>query len=346
MVNPRITVLMPVYNAECFLEEAIASILSQTFEDFEFVIIDDGSSDASASIIRSFGDHRIRFFQNEENQGISSTLNKGIDLASCDLIARMDADDVSDRFRLQKQYAYMRDHPACGLLSAWARVVTPENRFVRMERYRSKHYYYNLTFECWIYHPTVMFRRRAVVSVGKYSMPYSEDYDLFWKLSRKFEIGNLAEPLVTYRLSPASLNLVLRKKEYEIANEQNVLRNIRYYMGDHFFISRECLECLRHNFHPIVTKNSIANVLGALALLAGITEKILHEENPNRDQESIMEAYHFKREFIITQLANRMPVMKKLLLVLRTGEWLLGYSLFMRFVKWQVKRLRMLLFSF
>jgi len=343
MVKPRITVLMPVYNAERFLKEAMDSILLQTFQDFEFLIIDDGSKDNGIGIIESYHDRRIRLLKNEKNLGISDTLNKGIELASSQLIARMDADDVSNPFRLQKQYNYMMNHPACALLSTWARVMTEDNKFVRLERYRSNYYYYNLTFECWMYHPTVMFRKEPVMSVGMYTQKYSEDYDLFWKMSRKFEIGNIAEPLVNYRLSSTSLNLVTRKTEYDIANEKNVLRNIRYYMGEHFRISRECLECLRHNFDPMVRKNSIRNVMACLSLLHAITAKILQEENPNRNTAHILEAYGFKRAFIITQLASQMPPLKKLLLVIHTRQWLVGYSIIMSFMKGQLRKLKILL---
>jgi len=108
MAKPLVTVLMPVYNAERFLSEAMDSILNQTLINFEFLIIDDGSHDSSLKIIRSYDDPRIRLVQNEKNLGISATLNKGINLASADLIARMDADDISYPERLQKQYDYLK----------------------------------------------------------------------------------------------------------------------------------------------------------------------------------------------------------------------------------------------
>jgi glycosyltransferase involved in cell wall biosynthesis len=141
MMSAKITVLMPVYNAEQFLREAIDSMLNQSFRDFEFLIMDDGSTDSSISIIQQYQDPRIRLIRNEKNLGISPTLNKGIELASSDLIARMDADDISYPDRLQKQYDYMMAHPDCALLSAWARVITHDKKFVRMEKYRSNFYY-------------------------------------------------------------------------------------------------------------------------------------------------------------------------------------------------------------
>src|SRR3989337_3683374 len=198
MVGPRVTILMPVYNAERFLREAIDSILDQSFKPFEFLIIDDGSTDRSAEIIESYRDPRIRFVRNAKNLGITPTLNRGIEMASCDLIARMDADDISHPQRLQKQFAFMKRNPECALLSTWARVISEDNKFIRLERYRTNFYYYNLTFECWMYHPTIVFRKHAVEQIGMYAMPYSEDYDLFWRMSTRFRIANLPEALVDY----------------------------------------------------------------------------------------------------------------------------------------------------
>jgi glycosyltransferase involved in cell wall biosynthesis len=346
MVEARITVLMPVYNAERFLREAMDSILNQSFHYFEFLIIDDGSTDNSVAIVQSYDDSRITFVRNERNLGISETLNRGIALAKSDLIARMDADDISNPYRLQKQYNYMATHPKCALLSTWARVLTEDKKYVRLEKYRSLYYYYNLTFECWIYHPTVMFRRKAVCDVGMYSMPYSEDYDLFWKVSTKYQIGNLSEPLVNYRLSPTSLNTVLKKEQYDIANEQNVLRNIRYYMGEDFQISKPCLECLRHNFEPIIQGNNIKEALESLEILDAITEKILQKDNPNRDEKVLREARYYKRKFIITELSKAFPMLKALLFLSRTREWLILYTLSTGYIRWQLRKVKSFLFSF
>jgi glycosyltransferase involved in cell wall biosynthesis len=338
------TVLMPVYNAERFLREAIDSILNQTFSQFEFLIIDDGSTDNTIKIIQEYRDERIRLVRNEENMGISYTLNKGIALASSDLIARMDADDISSAQRLQKQFDYMVANKDCALLSCWARVITEDKKLVRLERYRSEFYYYNLTFECWMYHPTVMFRKDAVKAVGMYSMPYSEDYDLFWKLSVKFRIWNLPEALVDYRLSSTSLNTVLRKVEYDIANEQNVIRNIRYYTGDDFEIKKEHLECLRHNFEPLLRINQLNSILECLSKLEFITEKIKKVVNPNSNAETIGRAFYYKRRFIITQLVNRLPLKTGLQLLIRTGTADILWEKVSRGLKWRINKLKSIIY--
>src|SRR5215216_775869 len=108
---PKVTVLMPLFNAERHVAAAIASILRQTYRDFELLVIDDGSSDRSRDIARSFDDSRIRVLANERNVGLASSLNRGLNAAKGDLIARQDADDVSNSERLARQVAEMELRP-------------------------------------------------------------------------------------------------------------------------------------------------------------------------------------------------------------------------------------------
>jgi glycosyltransferase involved in cell wall biosynthesis len=319
-MSPAITVLMPVYNASAYIREAIESVLQQTFGDFEFLIIDDGSTDGSVSIARQYSDPRIRILVNEQNLGISATLNKGILEAKADLIARMDADDICYPDRLLKQYEYMKAHPECGLLSSWARVITHDKDVVRLEKYHRRYYYFNLNFECWIYHPTVMYRKDAVMKAGMYSKPYSEDYDLFWKIARFALIDNLDEPLIDYRLSPYSLNTVLKKAEYDVANRENVIRNLQHYMGNNFWPPEEYLECLRHNFLPILAMNSIDHMVACLRMLDQITKAVLQVDNVNLHERDIKEASWHKKDFIAEQFFLHLTGLKKLAFVLRVRK--------------------------
>lgn len=334
--HPEVTVLMPVYNASLFIREAMESILSQSFTDFEFLIIDDGSTDDSVEIIRSYRDPRIRLYLNGQNAGISATLNQGLSLASCDLIARMDADDISYPDRLLKQHGYMSHHPECGLLSSWARVISSDGTFVKLERHRNEYYYYNLNFECWIYHPTVMFRRGVAERCGYYSKPYSEDYDLFWKIARESVIHNLDEPLLDYRLSPSSLNTVIRKNEYEAANRENVIRNLRYYGGEDLELPEACFECLRHNFGPILREQGFRTVLRCLDELDRLTEAIVKKPNVNCRPDDIRAAAFHKRTFIIEQAFLALRGWRKFAFILQTGTphvlvWKIEKSLRWRF---------------
>lgn len=299
MQKPLVTVLMPVYNGEKYLREAIDSILEQTLTDFEFLIIDDGSMDNSVEIINSYSDPRIKLVKNETNLGISKTLNKGIELASAELIARMDSDDISYPARLQKQYDYFINNPKCALLSTWAKTINEKKEHVKTEKYRSRLHYYNLTFECWMYHPTVMYTRTAVMEVGMYNIPYAEDFELFWQLSRKFKIACLEEVLIDYRITSQSLHQVIRKKEYDETMDWQLLRNIRYFTGDDFQIEWEEVECLRFNFIPLMNKKSVNAIVNCLNKLDYINNCILDTPNVNYNRENIEEAIFYKKEFII-----------------------------------------------
>jgi len=315
-----VTVLMPVYNAEQFLAEAMESILFQTFTDFEFLIIDDGSTDISVPIVRSYNDPRIRLVRNDTNLGISPTLNRGIALARSPLIARMDADDISHPQRLEKQYRYMVDNPDCALLSTWVRVVDADRVLIREEKFYARYLYYNLTFECCIYHPTVMLRREAVNAVGGYRMSYSEDFDLFWQLSLHYRIHGLDEPLLDYRITSYSTHNVLKKKEYEEAHRENMIRHIRYYIGKEEPIEDKFLEAFRYELDGLLKENSLRSLTSCIRMLDRINQEILKQENVNRDPQNLAYISRFKRDYLLTILANKLIFPRAILLLLVTGS--------------------------
>jgi len=315
----KLTVLMPVFNAARFLREAMDSILSQTFTDFEFLIIDDGSTDDSVAILKSYADPRIRFYQNGENMGISPTLNKGIELAATPYIARMDADDISYPERLAKQYAYLQAHPDCAMVSSLVRVIAEDGQFVRQDSFKSEFFYYNLTFICWIYHPTVMYRTAAVKAAGMYTAAYAEDFELFWQLSRQHKLYNLPEVLLDYRVTSQSLHQVLKKQEYAQAQQEQLLRNFRYYAGSDYTIPLEYIECLQHNFQPLLATKSPAKVLACLRELDTLTQCILAKENVNRDPVTISRAARYKRRYIFFYYLKHLPFPLNIWLLLTSG---------------------------
>ncbi len=339
MKQPLLTVLMPVYNAEAYLAEAIDSILNQTFTDFDFIIIDDGSIDTSKSIILSYEDPRIRFYQNKNNVGISATLNKGLQLADTELVARMDADDISYPQRLQKQYNFMIANPDCALLSCWTRVITEDKQVLRIENLESEYYYYNLTFICSIYHPTVMYKRSCVLNVGGYTQRFSEDYALFWELSRYYKIHNLDQILLDYRVTNQSLHQVRHKLDYEEAQNEQVLRSIRSYAGQNFQIRPSHLACLRHNFQPLLQENSIQSIIDCLHKLATINQQIFRTYTINSDPVSLKEAAFHKHKYILDYYIKHLDKTSGIWLLLRMGSLAYFYSITISLLKRQLKNL-------
>jgi glycosyltransferase involved in cell wall biosynthesis len=199
---------MPVYNAASYVATALESILNQTYREFEFLIIDDGSSDQSAQIIRSYDDPRIRFYANEQNLGLVSTLNKGLDLARGEYIARMDADDISLPNRLERQVAFMDSNPDMGACGTW---VETFGESVDVWRYpiAPEDVRAHLLFHNALAHPAACFRRQAFIEKGlRYDEQYShaEDLQLWQRASEFFPIANIAEVLLKYNIHPKSIS--------------------------------------------------------------------------------------------------------------------------------------------
>jgi glycosyltransferase involved in cell wall biosynthesis len=311
---------MPVYNAEKYLQEAIDSILQQTLTNFEFLIIDDGSTDSSVEIIRSYTDPRIRLVQNEKNLGMTLTLNKGIELSSTEIIARMDADDISYPERLQIQFDYFKDHPDCALLSTWAREVTVDKEPYWIGEFESDYYNYCMNFENWIYHPTVMYKRSAVIDAGMYCDFYSEDYDLWWRISRKFKTFNISQVLLDYRLSDESLCRVVKKNEYHKAHHQQVIRNIHHFTGNTFSITYNEVEFLRNNFEPILNEKNFWAIVKCLNKLKYINRCILQDSNVGGSKNKIKDALNFKWIYIIKSLYRYLPKTKLALILIFVGN--------------------------
>ncbi|ABY46368.1 MULTISPECIES: glycosyltransferase family 2 protein [Bacillus] len=205
---PKITVLMPVYNGEKYLRESVDSILNQTFTNFELLIINDGSTDSSMEILNSYNDARIRIVTNEENLRLIKTLNKGIDLATGEYIARMDCDDIADPKRLEIQLQYMEKHPDVAVCGTGVKVIDQNRKPWQISG--SPDLIRNCLYvrSCMI-HPSVMMRTEFLKENNIYydlNYLHAEDYELFQRLSEKYKVVNLEEPLLNYRWSETSVS--------------------------------------------------------------------------------------------------------------------------------------------
>lgn len=201
MKDPQLSVVLPCYNAAAFLQQAIDSVLKQTFRDFELIIVDDGSTDDSAKIIAKQNDSRIQIIRNEKNQGLIRTLNAGIASAKGKYIARMDADDVSRPERFEKQIAFLERNPATGVCGAWMHMI--HNNTVYKHRYLASDTIKSaLVFNNPIVHPSVMMRKTIfenTAHVYSTDYPHGEDYALWISLLGKTGFAVLDEPLIEYR---------------------------------------------------------------------------------------------------------------------------------------------------
>lgn len=207
---PRVTVLMPVYNGAAFLRDAMESILGQTYSDFEFLIVDDGSVDATVNIILSYADPRIRLVRNAENIGQTRTLNRGLAEARGEFVARQDADDMSEPQRLAEQIAFLDAHTEIALAGSWYRKIDVDGSPLGKRRLPSDpaSIRWALRFFCPIVHSAAIWRRELVAStVGVYDEHYAsaQDYDYWLRIAERFHTANIPKSLVAYRIQPDSL---------------------------------------------------------------------------------------------------------------------------------------------
>jgi len=224
--SPAISVVAAAYNAQRYLAEMIDSFLAQTFTDFELIIVDDGSTDSTAEILRSYAqrDARVKplFI---EHTGIVGAANAGIEAARSDLIARADADDISMPQRLEKQLAYMREHPECVALGSRMILIEPYGSPLCVTDHKLTHEEIDaglLRGGGWVLpQPVVMLRRDAVIRVGMYRKKYewSEDLDLFLRLAEVGKVANLPDALVKYRIHPNSTNFTRRELQLALKRE-------------------------------------------------------------------------------------------------------------------------------
>jgi glycosyltransferase involved in cell wall biosynthesis len=211
--NPYITVLMPVYNCEQYIHDAVRSILNQSYTNFELLVIDDASADNTASIIKSFSDERIHFIEKPKNTGYTNSLNYGLTLAKGKYIARMDGDDISLPERFEKQVAFLEANPdvvVCG--TTYKILGSPKSITIPQTHDAIK---IGLLWGNCIAHPSVMIRKEAL---DPFSKPYdtlkepAEDYDLWVRLLAEGKLHNLPEVLLEYRTYS---NQVSRKRAEE-----------------------------------------------------------------------------------------------------------------------------------
>jgi glycosyltransferase involved in cell wall biosynthesis len=213
MSEPRVSVLMPVYNAAPYVREAVESILAQTYRQFEFIIVNDGSTDRSSKILKKFAerDSRIKLI-NQSNGGIVAALNNGLAQCRGELIARMDADDVSMPQRFERQIAYLDAHPEWVCVGSRVLAIDPYGGVLYTSDHQTDHDWIDrelLKGVGWaVVHPVAMMRRKVLLDLGGYrtQFQWAEDMDLFLRMAEVGRLANLPEVLLQYRQHPDSVN--------------------------------------------------------------------------------------------------------------------------------------------
>ncbi len=200
--GPFISVILPVYNAQPFLKEAIESILNQSYSNFEFIIINDGSTDDSEKTILQFNDSRIKYFY-QQNKGLGATLNIGLSLCTGKYIARQDQDDISYPDRFKKQIDFLEKNPTMVLLGTRAKILTENSTEIKYHKHatHSADLKFDLLFDNPFVHSSVIFKKSIIDEVGIYTIDRNlyEDYDLWSRMALNGEVANLPDILLDYR---------------------------------------------------------------------------------------------------------------------------------------------------
>jgi len=217
--KPLISVIMPVYNGEPYLRTSIESILSQTFGDFEFIVVDDGSTDNSLATIKSYGDRRVRLLESR-HAGLTAALNRGLAVAAAPLIARMDADDIAMPERFAIQAAYVKTYPDVDILCSDASIIEETGRIVgehRMDEMTKDRLYLSLLYirrDKPIIHPSVMMRRFVLEELEGYrDYPNAEDHDLWLRAVGRFKFAAVNQKLLQYRIHSRGVSRSRRRMQ-------------------------------------------------------------------------------------------------------------------------------------
>ena len=229
MNTPLVTVLMPVFNGEAFLREAIDSVLAQTYTDFVFLIINDGSTDNTEKIILSYNDSRIQYVRNEINLKLIKTLNKGLSLVTTKYVARMDADDICVPTRLERQIEYMESHPQVGLLGTWCQTIGANKPAVIRYEENHEQICFKQLYQIQIVHPSCMMRMSVLQTLDNWfdeMYLHAEDYELFTRMSHVTRLANIPEVLHLYRKHENAVS-VLYNKEQKQNSHRVIAREFR-----------------------------------------------------------------------------------------------------------------------
>ena len=230
--NPKISVLLCVYNSQKYIREAIESLRSQTFQDFEIIIVDDASIDETPEILNRYKDSRTFIHRNTENKGLTKSLNIGLSFCRGEYIARMDADDFSLPMRFEKQAKFLDKNTECAAVGSWCMRINEKGDVVSKWDHPTDYegIKKRLLTQNSIFHGTVMMRREPILKIGGYNekYKYSQDYDLWLRLSEHAQIRNIGEFLYLSRFDTKSIsNMNKRQQDHyaELARREAFMRS-------------------------------------------------------------------------------------------------------------------------
>lgn len=252
---------MPVHNCEKYIKETISSALNQTYSNFELIIIDDGSTDNTANIIKNFNDPRIKYFY-QKNSGVSRARNHGIYISQGKLLAFLDADDIWYPHKLESQIKEIRKSPEIGLVYSWVQYIDVNNNLIGETKYNiDKNFYINLLLGNYIDNGSVpLIKRECFDKVGKFNnIRTGEDWDMWIRIAREYDFGFVKDYLIQYRIHPegSSKNykdmetrlFEILEREFNLINLKNpITKKIKKkaYSYRYIYLSGVCHNLMQH----------------------------------------------------------------------------------------------------
>ncbi|MFH2141155.1 MAG: glycosyltransferase [Bacteroidota bacterium] len=251
-MNKFVSIIMPVFNGEKFIRFAIESVINQTYRDFEFIIINDASTDNTKSIIEEYidSDNRIKIITNDENIKIVRSINIGLKHAKGEFIARIDSDDIWEKDKLEQQIKYLSQNPSLHLLGT-SKIIIDENGNIMKSNEKKIYNYKDIKKNILKYnlfcHSSVIFKKSLTDSIGYYNEVYknSEDYEYWIRIITLYESEILPDILVRYRISPQMVSLKNRKQQNRYVIKAKIeafklmgfsIKYIPYLVGDFYRI--------------------------------------------------------------------------------------------------------------
>ena len=298
----KISVIMPIYNGEKYLHQAIDSMLSQTFKDFELIAINDGSSDQSVEILKSYNDPRIVIINNTRNQGLIRTLNIGINNAHGKYVARLDQDDIALPKRLEVQYNFLENHPKIDLVGSWTECIDTTGKILKISRNPADPVIirYELLFNNVMFHSSIFFRTDVIKKNGGYDerdpiAVHSEDYEMYSRPGKELRCANIPEVLFKLRLHGESIvgnptsQITVHKNSLNVA-----YRNISQYIPlphSDFETIKDILIIKKPN-----QTISCVNFSTALRTLRSVTREFIKKNNLSApDSEKVLAQYRGRK---------------------------------------------------
>lgn len=306
--SPLISVIMPCYNAELYLREAIESIINQTYAHFELIAIDDGSTDSTLSILEEYTakDKRIRLIRNGENIKLIRTLNKGIELANGEYIARMDADDISVLNRFEIQLKYMQAHPDIDIVSTGYIIINEQGAVIARSIPR-QHYPESCFYASFYYvpvgHPELLIRTKVLKDnpfLFEDHVLHTEDYELWSRLVRKhYRLSNIDDCLLYFRINPQSVS-----RKYTTIQDENFVK------------------CARLHYQDFTKKEFSSEIISILV------NRIHHNPKIGIFRTGIREMKEFKHYFIEKEGIVNKEILKEIKIVYYTHLFDICYQTF------------------